>query len=146
MMPAQTLLLIDDSSAIRTSMNRLLRRSFRILMGASAEEGLRLMEAHPDIDVILCDVMMPGIGAQGLLPQLTDRLRQRTVLMTAGAPSQALLLLLDRFGIPLVRKPFTLPALLATLSERITSAEEPAYRALPATPDDSAAMPNSHPA
>lgn len=141
-----TLLLIDDSCAIRSSMTRLLGRSFQVLSAASAEDGLSLIHTRPDIELILCDVMMPGIGAQGLLPLLPDHLRQRIVIMTAGVPARALLSDLRSEGIPLVRKPFTLQALLATLNERLNATAEPAYRTSPMLRDDSAAMSNSHPA
>ena len=65
-----TILVIDDDSAVRDLMSRFLTKlGFSVVAGESGEEGLRLArEIHPL--VITLDVMMPGINGWRVLQEL----------------------------------------------------------------------------
>lgn len=54
------ILVIDDDARIRTLVSRYLwKQEFVALSAASAEEGLSILQDF-DVDLIVCDVMMPG--------------------------------------------------------------------------------------
>lgn len=58
--PKPVALVIDDNADIRTYLKTLLGSEYRVLTASNGEEGIRrAMRTVPD--VILCDVMMPGI-------------------------------------------------------------------------------------
>jgi CheY-like chemotaxis protein len=93
----------------------------RVLRAASGAEGLSLFETNK-VDAVLSDMIMPG-SIDGL--DLACRLRERregfpVVLMTgysAAAGSAA------AEGIPVLRKPFTMAALTAGLTQALRRPE-----------------------
>jgi two-component system cell cycle sensor histidine kinase/response regulator CckA len=71
---ARTVLVVEDSADLGRLTRRLLERiGYRVLLAASAGEAATLFEAHPEVDVLLTDVVMPG----GSGPDLTRMLRVR---------------------------------------------------------------------
>ncbi len=82
-------LLVDDDVLVRIGLRRLLGREFVILEAGGVEEALARVREHPGgIDAIVCDLVMPDGGAQGLLEELAriePELVAATVLMTGGA-------------------------------------------------------------
>lgn len=57
----QTILVVDDEPLIRFMLvDELDAEGFEVLDAANAEEALRLIEARPDIRVVLTDIQMPG--------------------------------------------------------------------------------------
>lgn len=55
-------LVIDDSEGVCRMITQMLeRQKLQVLTAKSAEEGLRILEAQPDIRLVLVDHVMPGI-------------------------------------------------------------------------------------
>jgi two-component system, cell cycle response regulator len=80
-----TLLIIDDSQAIRSQVAEILAGGtlFRnILQAADGVEGFKLL-VNNDIDLILCDIEMPGIDGLKFLSMLQSRqdLKEKPVIM-----------------------------------------------------------------
>lgn len=65
-----SLLLIEDHAPLRRNLEDMLAlEGFRVLSTGSGDEGLRLArESHPDL--VLCDIMMPGLDGHGVLAAL----------------------------------------------------------------------------
>lgn len=81
----QTLLIIDDSKAIRTQVMQIFadgRIFAKILQAADGIEGFKLL-VNNDVDIILCDIEMPGIDGLKFLAMLQSRedLREKPVIM-----------------------------------------------------------------
>ena len=55
-----TVLIIDDEDFILSSLNRLLRQEFNVLLANSGQEGLELMKKH-EVHVVVTDQRMPGM-------------------------------------------------------------------------------------
>ena len=69
---AACILIVDDDDAIRESMNEFIEVSgYASQTASSAEEALRLLP-DGDIDVVITDIMLPGMD--GL--ELTDHIKQ----------------------------------------------------------------------
>jgi two-component system, OmpR family, response regulator len=66
-------LYVDDDADIRTivGMSLALDPAIAVQVAASGEEGLKMLHAGPRPDIILLDVMMPGMDG----PQMLDILR-----------------------------------------------------------------------
>jgi signal transduction histidine kinase len=65
-----TILIIDDEETLRSTLaDRLTLEGFRVQTAASGEDGLRQAQAEPP-DLILCDIMMPGLDGPGVLQAL----------------------------------------------------------------------------
>jgi len=60
-----TLICIEDDSGALASIERLLRKDFRVLPARTSEDGERLIEENPDVAVVLTDLHL-SVGKQGL--------------------------------------------------------------------------------
>jgi len=67
-----TILIIDDSPENLLILSELLRPGYRVLAATSGEGGLRVARQEPRPDLILLDVMMPGMDGYAVLAQLRD--------------------------------------------------------------------------
>ncbi len=81
-----TILLVEDEQAIRTLVAKLVTRlGFRVLEAASASQGERLVAAHDGaIDLLLTDVVLPGMRGTDLYRRLRTRCPDLKVLFMSG--------------------------------------------------------------
>jgi PAS domain S-box-containing protein len=83
---AETILLAEDEDSLRRAATRLLEKhGYRVLAAASGTDALQLFRDHAgEIDLVVADVVMPGLGG----PQLAGELRRSgctvKVLFTSG--------------------------------------------------------------
>ncbi len=110
---AETVLVVDDAQGLRELTRRLLeRQGYTVLVAASAEEALRLFDGEDPIDVLLTDVVMPGISGPELTGQLVGRRPALKVIYMSGYTEDAIVQhgVLNP-GIAFLHKPFTSEAL-----------------------------------
>lgn len=82
-MGGHTILCIDDDSAVRAVMKRVLEDAgHRCDAAADAHEGRRLLALHP-YDVVLCDIDLPGESGLDLLVDVT-RIPEVAAVMVTG--------------------------------------------------------------
>lgn len=96
-------------------------RGFRVLVAGSPEEALRMAQSTPEpIDLLLTDVVMPGLNGR----ELADRLRafrsETKVIYMSGHTSEVV----GDFGIRVpsdsfVAKPFTSERLIGKIREKL---------------------------
>src|SRR5439155_16306796 len=68
----ETLLVVEDEPAVRRAVQRNLERlGYRVIAAHDGEDALRISESHSGFDLLLSDVVMPGIDG----PELACRLR-----------------------------------------------------------------------
>ena len=82
---ARTLLIIDDSKTIRQQIQEIMQNGLLFQTILQAEDGLKGLKilVEQDVDVILCDVEMPGIDGMKFLAMLQSKedLRDKPVIM-----------------------------------------------------------------
>ncbi len=110
----ETVLLVEDQPDVRTVAERGLRRfGYRVLLASNGEEALKVAEAHAgDIDIVVTDVVMPGMGGRELAERI-QRIRPGIpILFTSGyAGDEILRSDVERNHATLLPKPFTAPEL-----------------------------------
>ena len=74
-----TLLIIDDSSENLFVLNELLQPHYRVLAATNGESGLRVAHNTTRPDLILLDVMMPGMDGYAVLKQLRNNPTTRDI-------------------------------------------------------------------
>jgi two-component system response regulator AtoC len=103
----QRVLIVDDDDSLRESLGLVLSaEDYEVLSAARAEQALALLDAAP-VDVVLCDVRMPGMDGMELLPQLVRRLPGATIVMMSAFGTEELAVeALSRGAYDYVAKPF----------------------------------------
>ncbi|BAU64303.1 CheA signal transduction histidine kinase [Stanieria sp. NIES-3757] len=62
-LPTQTILVIDDSSALRKTMALSLeKKGYRVLQARDGQEGLEQLKQNPQVNLVICDVEMPNMN------------------------------------------------------------------------------------
>ena len=88
--PPAVILVVDDEAAVNRMVTRYLSHlGYRVLDARSAEEALALVHAQsPRVDLVLCDVVMPGVGGIELATVLLSRVPGPSVILMTGALPQ----------------------------------------------------------
>jgi two-component system, cell cycle sensor histidine kinase and response regulator CckA len=104
----ETVLVVDDEPLLRAlAVRTLAAAGYRCLDAADAAEALRLIERQDPVDLVVTDVVMPGMSGGGLGEQLAALRPGLPVLYTSGFPDEDAirrgLLAKDK---PFLQKPF----------------------------------------
>ena len=106
----ETVLLVEDESAVRRAASRGLEaRGFRVLGAGDAEEALRILEGRRgEIDILVTDVVLPKMDGRSLVERVTERFPNVKVLYTSGYANDDV----SRYGLSLadvafIEKPYT---------------------------------------
>jgi CheY-like chemotaxis protein len=95
-----------------------------VIVAADGEEGLRLGEANAGrFDLLLTDVVMPGMSGRELAQRLTAVQPEIKVIFISGYTDDAVLRrgVLSE-GVSFLQKPFTIETLARKISEVLTRA------------------------
>ena len=113
---SETILLVEDEEAVRQVTARMLRHGgYEVLTADAGDEALRhVEERHGDIDLLLTDVVLPGISGRELAEEVAARHPEIRVLYVSGYTDDSILRrgLIER-DLTLVRKPFSADELLS---------------------------------
>ncbi|HET8654184.1 MAG TPA: ATP-binding protein [Longimicrobiaceae bacterium] len=118
----ETVLLAEDDQAVRTLARQILtRRGYRVIEASDGWEAIRLCDAHPGrVDLLLTDVVMPGLGGRELAERLRRRRPELAVLYMSGYPDEELARHgLHERGVALLQKPFGPTALADRVREML---------------------------
>jgi len=81
---ARTILIIDDDATSREVVRESLEgKGFEFLEATTGEEALELFSTH-DIDVVTCDIMLPGTDGIEVLRQIKEIKQDTQVIMLTG--------------------------------------------------------------
>ncbi|HXW07765.1 MAG TPA: ATP-binding protein [Vicinamibacterales bacterium] len=115
---ARRVLIVDDESSIRRLLGKLLeRRGFEVVEADTAEAALSL--PNPErLDLLVCDLRLPGIGGAGLYRRLAEKgpVLRTHCLFISGESSPAERHDPDLSHVPFLAKPFTAADLDGVLS------------------------------
>lgn len=108
----ETVLVTEDEDAVRELSVELLQRlGYRVLSAPSGEHALRVAEEFGEpIDLLLTDVVLPGMKGPDLAKQLTALRPGTRVLLMSGYAAEVVTPA-DLKGVPLLMKPFSPGAL-----------------------------------
>ena len=101
-------LVVDDEPLVGRALVRMLSAHHDVVARTSGESALELLRADRGFDVVLCDLMMPGMtGMQlhDLLAATAPDVAARMVFLTGGAFTDAAREFLDRVANPRLEKP-----------------------------------------
>jgi len=116
------ILIVDDEISVGKSIRQaLLRENFQIELALSGEEALN-KEVQTAFDVIIVDLMMPGLSGLDLLKALKAKASRAQVIMVTGYPTMKNTLQAMQMGaFDFLPKPF-LPSDIRSLVDRALAA------------------------
>jgi CheY-like chemotaxis protein len=115
----ETVLLVEDEEAVRTVTKHVLERhGYAVIEVAHADDALTYTEGARQVDLLLTDIVMPGMGGRALAAQFTARRPGTRVLFMSGYPAAAIgrHQMLER-GLAFLQKPFSAAALAQKVRE-----------------------------
>ncbi len=109
----ETVLLVEDEGQLRTVTKMYLEtRGYRVSAASNAKEALEMTNASGTFDILVTDVVMPGLSGRELAEQIIARDPATKVLYMSGYTDDAMLRHgLEQGKFPFLRKPFALEEL-----------------------------------
>ena len=81
----ETILLVEDETIVRELSERILEESgYHVLTARNGREAMSLFTDHPDVQLLLTDVVMPHVSGRALAQRLTGTQPQLKVLYMSG--------------------------------------------------------------
>ena len=109
-----TILVVEDEPAVRSALGRILiAGGYKVLSAENGTEALKLFGTGKDIDLLITDLVMPGIGGRDLARQCSAIRDSLKVIYISGYTRDSLLSPQTfEEGTEFIEKPFTSDAIL----------------------------------
>jgi response regulator RpfG family c-di-GMP phosphodiesterase len=117
-----TILVVDDTPDNLMLMAELLKDNYRVKAANSGEKALRLLQVDPLPDLILLDIMMPGLSGHQVAQQLKDDPRTRDIpiiFLTAMAAMEDEIRGLEMGAVDYITKPISPPLVLTRVETQL---------------------------
>lgn len=115
------ILLVEDESIVREVTREVLKHAgYAVLESSNAKEALHLARHHPGrIDVLLTDVVMPGMNGADLACHLQSIQPDLITILMSGYAQSELTQTISRTAAIHIQKPFTVNILLTQIAEAL---------------------------
>jgi PAS domain S-box-containing protein len=125
--PRPRVLVVDDEALIRALVAKLLEDRYEVIGADSVHSALAILNEGSELNVVLCDLMMPGesgIDFFSVLRRLYPDLVERVGFITGGAVTPDTTEFLETAARPVLNKPFELGTLRAFVERVLTEQAE----------------------
>jgi PAS domain S-box-containing protein len=117
----RAVLLVDDDGSVRgVTAAQLSDLGYEVVEASGPEEALVRLDARPDLDAVVTDVVMPGMDGATLAAEMRRRRPDLPILFMTGHADRARLI-----GEAVLDKPFSPQDLASALADRIGSRKAP---------------------
>lgn len=101
-------LLVEDEDMVRTVAERALTRAgYTVTSAADGDEGLEYVETGREFDLVVSDVVMPGMDGPAMVREIRKRHADLPVLFMSGYAEEQLRKEIDLAQVHFLPKPFT---------------------------------------
>ncbi len=125
------ILIVDDDSDIRKVLRLLLNDKYFVAEAADGPAAIAYMRSNPDTDLVILDVMLPGLDGLQTCEALRSFSNAPILFLTAKSAEQDRVSAYDSGGDDFLSKPFSQAELLAKVNSLLRRYQE--YRGKPAT-------------
>ena len=127
-MKLATILIIEDDMAIHSLLKETLElNEFKTISAYSGTEGKLLFE-HSEVDLVLLDLMLPGMNGEKFLEEIRLRSGIPVIVITAKKNQESKLELLTNGADDYIIKPFDIKELLARIHIQLRHAAKASVR------------------
>ena len=122
-MKAATVLVVDDDDAVRAVASKVLRRAgYDVIEAHGAGEALRIAQERAGaLDLLLTDVVMPGLNGRELSERIREQYpRVRVLFMSAYTEDEVILQGVQVAEVDFLAKPFNLESLTRSVQQALT--------------------------
>lgn len=123
------ILIVDDDPDIRKVLNLLLKDNYIVSEAADGMEAVAYIKAHPETDLVILDVMMPGLSGLETCGLIRESSNAPVLFLTAKSAENDRLSAYQSGGDDFLSKPFSQAELLAKVSSLLRRYRE--YRGKP---------------
>jgi signal transduction histidine kinase len=119
MVQRPTLLIVDDEQSIREFIHEIFKDQYDILQAADGTDALVMLESEETIDVVLLDIMMPGLDGFEVLEILQSNphlAHLRVIMLSAKSDVDSKVRAFAAGAVDFVNKPFEVGELAARLN------------------------------
>lgn len=120
------ILSVDDEAPIELLLKQFFRRKIRsgeyeFFFARNGVEALAVLDEHPDIEIVLCDINMPEIDGLTLLAKLNERrnLAMRVIMVSAYGDMKNIRLAMNNGAFDFATKPIDMDDLALTIEKAI---------------------------
>lgn len=116
---ALRILIIDDEAAVRRGLTRILRREHQVTECTEGQQALLILQEDPTFDVLICDLMMPGLDGVAFYAELKAKfpvLTKRIIFLSGGAVTERARNFVLEEKVLLLSKPVSTDELEAAIS------------------------------
>jgi DNA-binding NtrC family response regulator len=116
---SKIILVVDDEPEIRKLVTAMLARNgYKVLTADTGDNAVRLFRSNPNIDLLLTDVVAPGMSGPMIADQIAAMKPDIKVLFMSGYDNtQVVQRYVVEKGYSLLTKPFTMDALERSVRE-----------------------------
>lgn len=125
------ILIVDDDPDIRNVLSLLLKDSYFVAEAADGAEAVNYIKANPDTDLVVLDVMMPGMDGLETCAKLREFSNAPVLFLTAKSAERDRVAAYQSGGDDFLSKPFSQAELLAKISSLLRRYQ--LYRGKPAS-------------
>ena len=125
------ILIVDDDPDIRRVLTLLMRDSYAVSQAEDGAAALRLLKEQPDTDLVVLDVMMPGMDGFETCARIREFSNVPILFLTAKSAEEDLLRAYAGGGDDFLSKPFSPGELLAKVRSLLRRWQQ--YRGKPAS-------------
>jgi len=119
----ETILFVEDDPAVQRIYTTMLRRlGYEVLVGSNGDEAMRIASEHPEICLVLTDLVMPLMSGTELAEELRHLLPNAKIVLTSGYASEPGAQTGPIAGTTFLPKPLSRDILACKLRELIESA------------------------
>ena len=122
---SETILLVEDEMSVRETVSFVLKgQGYTVLEAANGADALQVVDDYSSgrIDLVLTDVLMPGMNARELADQLLVKLNDVKILYMSGYTDDVVIRQgVSNSSIALIQKPFTPIELAHKVRERLAN-------------------------
>ena len=128
------ILAVDDEPDLRSLLRILLKnRGYEVLEAASGTEAVELVRSEPRIDLVIMDIMMPGLSGVEACAEIRKFSTVPMLFLTAKSETEDLVLGLNTGADDYITKPFVPAEVLARVRSQLRR-----YASLGALPQEGA--------